>query len=251
MKDKIAIVTGGSRGIGAAIVKRVRRRGRQSLFYVRKFGIRRARLASETGASALRCPQGDPAAIAEAVDKIYSENGAIDVLVNNAGITRDGFMMTMPQSSWSEVLGTNLDGAFAWTKCAAKKMYAKKSGSIIFVSSVSALVGVAGRELRGEQRGAVRPREGMRRGARSERHTRKRDLPGIHRNRHDRQNSARHRSQAKGENSIKAFRQARRSRRSRPLPRLRRLLLHNGPNAHNRRRPDRLRVEIIMVGPIR
>lgn len=155
MKDKIAIVTGGSRGIGAAIVKRFAAAGAKVYFTYANSESAAHGLASETGASALRCPQGDPVAIAEAVDKIYSENGAIDVLVNNAGITRDGFMMTMPQSSWREVLDTNLDGAFAWTKCAAKKMYAKKSGSIIFVSSVSALVGVAGQANYAASKGAL------------------------------------------------------------------------------------------------
>lgn len=155
MKDKIAIVTGGSRGIGAAIVKRFAAAGAKVYFTYANSESAAHGLASETGASAMRCPQGDPVAIAEAVDKIYSENGAIDVLVNNAGITRDGFMMTMPQSSWREVLDTNLDGAFAWTKCAAKKMYAKKSGSIIFVSSVSALVGVAGQANYAASKGAL------------------------------------------------------------------------------------------------
>lgn len=155
MKDKIAIVTGGSRGIGAAIVKRFAAAGAKVYFTYANSESAAHGLASETGASAMRCPQGDPVAIAEAVDKIYSENGTIDVLVNNAGITRDGFMMTMPQSSWREVLDTNLDGAFAWTKCAAKKMYAKKSGSIIFVSSVSALVGVAGQANYAASKGAL------------------------------------------------------------------------------------------------
>lgn len=155
MKDKIAIVTGGSRGIGAAIVKRFAAAGAKVYFTYANSESAAHGLASETGASAMRCPQGDPVAIAEAVDKIYSENGAIDVLVNNAGITRDGFMMTMPQSSWREVLDTNLDGAFAWTKCAAKKMYAKKSGSIIFVSSVSALVGVVGQANYAASKGAL------------------------------------------------------------------------------------------------
>ena len=155
MKDKIAIVTGGSRGIGAAIGKRFAAAGAKVYFTYANSESAAHGLASETGASAMRCPQGDPVAITEAVDKIYSENGAIDVLVNNAGITRDGFMMTMPQSSWREVLDTNLDGAFAWTKCAAKKMYAKKSGSIIFVSSVSALVGVAGQANYAASKGAL------------------------------------------------------------------------------------------------
>lgn len=155
MKDKIVIVTGGSRGIGAAIVKRFAAAGAKVYFTYANSESAAHGLASETGASVMRCPQGDPVAIAEAVDKIYSENGAIDVLVNNAGITRDGFMMTMPQSSWREVLDTNLVGAFAWTKCAAKKMYAKKSGSIIFVSSVSALVGVAGQANYAASKGAL------------------------------------------------------------------------------------------------
>ncbi len=155
MENKTAIVTGGSRGIGRAIVKRFSAAGAKVYFTYASSESAALALAAETGAAALRCPQGDRDAIAEAVDGIYSERGAIDALVNNAGITRDGFMMTMPQSSWREVLDANLDGAFAWTKCVAKKMYAKKSGSIIFISSVSALVGNAGQANYAASKGAL------------------------------------------------------------------------------------------------
>lgn len=77
------------------------------------------------------------------------------MLVNNAGITRDNYLMLMPQSSWREVLQTNLDGAYEWTKCAAKKMYSQRSGSIVFISSVSGLVGVAGQTNYAASKGAI------------------------------------------------------------------------------------------------
>ena len=112
-------------------------------------------LARECGATAVRCPQNDAGKIAETVDTVYSENGAIDMLVNNAGITRDNYLMLMPQSSWREVLQTNLDGAYEWTKCAAKKMYSQRSGSIVFISSVSGLVGVAGQTNYAASKGAI------------------------------------------------------------------------------------------------
>ncbi len=63
--------------------------------------------------------------------------------------------MLMPKPSWREVIETNLDGAYEWTKCVAKKMYARKSGSIIFISSVSGLVGVAGQTNYAASKGAI------------------------------------------------------------------------------------------------
>lgn len=63
--------------------------------------------------------------------------------------------MLMPEKSWDDVLETNLDGAFEWTKCASKKMYAKKSGAILFIASVSGLVGVGGQTNYAASKGAI------------------------------------------------------------------------------------------------
>ena len=131
MGEKVAIVTGGSRGIGKAVVEKFAGAGIKVYFTYANSEDSAAKLAGECGATAIRCPQNDSEKIAETVDKIYAENGAIDILVNNAGITRDNFLMLMPKPSWREVIETNLNGAYEWTKCVAKKMYARKSGSII------------------------------------------------------------------------------------------------------------------------
>ena len=91
----------------------------------------------------------------EELDQIVKDFGKIDILVNNAGVVRDGFMMLMPQKDWDEVLDTNLNGAWRWTKAVSRKMYAKKSGSIIFISSVSGLVGVGGQTNYSASKGAI------------------------------------------------------------------------------------------------
>lgn len=155
MGGKVAIITGGSRGIGKAVVEKFAGAGIKVYFTYANSEDSAAKLAEKCGATAIRCPQNDSEKIAETVDKIYAENGTIDILVNNAGITRDNFLMLIPKASWRKVIETNLDGAYEWTKCVAKKMYARKSGSIIFISSVSGLVGVAGQTNYAASKGAI------------------------------------------------------------------------------------------------
>lgn len=121
MGGKVAIITGGSRGIGKAVVEKFAGAGIKVYFTYANSEDSAAKLAEKCGATAIRCPQNDSEKIAETVDKIYAENGTIDILVNNAGITRDNFLMLMPKASWREVIETNLDGAYEWTKCVAKK----------------------------------------------------------------------------------------------------------------------------------
>lgn len=144
LKGKVAIVTGGSRGIGAAIVEKLSCEGARVFFTYKSSAEKAEEVAKRSGAVGVRCAQGDAAAIGAAVDAVFGECGRVDILVNNAGITRDCLMLTMPESSWDDVLRVNASAAFEWTKCAARKMWLQKSGSVVFVSSVSALVGVAG-----------------------------------------------------------------------------------------------------------
>lgn len=155
LKGKIAIVTGASRGIGAATVRKLSELG-AIVFFTYKSSCGNARaLAEETGAVPVLCDQLDASKIEETADDIFAKTGSIDILVNNAGITRDGYLMLMPCDDWNSVLETNLNGAFRWTKCVAKKMYAKKRGSIVFVSSVSGLVGVAAQTNYSASKGAI------------------------------------------------------------------------------------------------
>lgn len=145
LAGKTAIIIGGSRGIGAAVARKFAARGAR-VFFTYKSGAEAAeRLAAETGATAVCCDQSDGAAIESAFEKIFAETGRIDVLVNNAGITKDSFLALMPERDFLSVLDTNAAGAFRWTKLAAKKMLSQKSGSIIFMSSASGLVGIGGR----------------------------------------------------------------------------------------------------------
>lgn len=155
MEKKTAIITGGSRGIGAAIARKFASENIDVFFTYFSSEDAARKLAEETGATPIRCPQNDRAEIAKTVDAVFSQRGKIDILVNNAGITRDNFLMLMPEKSWDDVLETNLDGAFEWTKCVSKKMYAKKSGAILFIASVSGLVGVGGQTNYAASKGAI------------------------------------------------------------------------------------------------
>lgn len=155
LKGKTAIVTGASRGIGAATVRKLSDLGANVFFTYKSSPDNAAALSNETRATPILCDQSDGVKIEKTVDEIFAQTGSIDILVNNAGITKDGFFMIMPCDDWNCVLETNLNGAFRWTKCVARKMYAQRRGAIIFVSSVSGLVGVAGQTNYAASKGAL------------------------------------------------------------------------------------------------
>jgi 3-oxoacyl-[acyl-carrier protein] reductase len=151
---QVAVVTGGSRGIGRAIVERFTRDGAR-VFFTYHQNEEQARIVAQAGATALACPQGDTAAIDAAVARIIQETGRIDILVNNAGITRDQFLMLMPESDWQQVLDVNLNGAFRWCKAVSRPMLLGRRGVIIQVASVSGLIGVAGQTNYAASKGAL------------------------------------------------------------------------------------------------
>lgn len=155
LDGKVAIVTGGSRGIGRAIVERFSAAGARVYFSFKSSAEAAGEVARATGAEAVCCDQGDGGAIAAAVDRVWAENGRLDILVNNAGITRDGYMMMMSKGDFDAVIDANLGGAFYWSKCVARKMYSQRSGSIVFISSVSAFKGVAGQANYGASKAAI------------------------------------------------------------------------------------------------
>ena len=149
LEGKVALVTGGSRGIGRAICIRLASMG--LLVYVNYVSqssaaeeVRRIILQAGGRAEVAGFDVADGKGVQEACKKIIDEAGSIDILVNNAGITRDGLMARMKESEWDEVLDTNLKGAFLCAKVASRAMMKKKWGRIINISSVSGAAGNAG-----------------------------------------------------------------------------------------------------------
>lgn len=149
LSGKHAVVTGGSRGIGRAIVLRLATQGADVLFSYRG----REDAAKETAAAvealgrravAVQGNASDPAS-AEAIVKAALEAfGSVEILVNNAGITRDDLIMRMSLDAWREVLETNLFGAFYAIKAVTRPMLKARAGRIVNISSVSGQAGQTG-----------------------------------------------------------------------------------------------------------
>jgi acetoacetyl-CoA reductase len=141
---RVAVVTGGTRGIGAAVGKALKEAG----FTVAVTYIGPGRQAdayrAETGIAAYRWDAADPAASEEGMRKVEAELGPVDVLVNNAGIVRDGFFHKMDWASWSAVIHTNLDSMFAMTRPVINGMRERGFGRIINISSVNGQKGQMG-----------------------------------------------------------------------------------------------------------
>jgi 3-oxoacyl-[acyl-carrier protein] reductase len=153
--NKVVVVTGGSRGIGRAVVEKFAAAGARVFFTFNQREDHAREVAAATGAVKIQCAQGDQAAIEAAVQQALSAAGTIDVLVNNAGITRDNWLMLMPPEDWNKVLDTNVSGAFRWCKAVSRVMLGARSGAIINVASISGLVGVAGQTNYCASKGAL------------------------------------------------------------------------------------------------
>lgn len=146
---RVAFVTGGSRGIGRAVVLSLVRDGHSVAFcYARDAdGAKETqRLAEADGGNvlAIRADVSDPAEIDSAFTQIENTLGPVTILVNNAGVTRDGLMMRMSDEHWREVLDTNLTAAFITIRRATPKMMKARFGRIVNISSVQGQVGAAG-----------------------------------------------------------------------------------------------------------
>jgi 3-oxoacyl-[acyl-carrier protein] reductase len=148
LEKRVAIVTGGSRGIGAAIVKRLAKDGLHVVAIARNLEklqqIVREVDAEGGSAEALACDIADSKALAAAVEGVAERLGRLDVLVNNAGITKDGLILRMDDSDFDSVVETNLKSAFVSIRSAARPMMRAKGGKIINISSVSGVAGNAG-----------------------------------------------------------------------------------------------------------
>lgn len=154
-EGQVVVVTGGSRGIGRAIVERFAAQGARVYFTFHQNTGAAAQVAAATGAEALQCSQTDAEAINAAVEKILAAAGKIDVLVNNAGITADTFLMLMPAADWNRVLDTNLNGAYRWCKAVTRPMLGARRGVVINLASIAGLVGVMGQTNYAASKGAL------------------------------------------------------------------------------------------------
>jgi len=148
LSGKVAIVTGASRGIGAAIAQRLAKDGFHVVAVARSLDKLEA-VAGEIkaaggSAEALAVDIADAKALAAAVEKVADTHGRLDCLVNNAGITKDGLILRMDDEDFDSVIDTNLKSAFVAIRTAARPMMRSKGGRIINISSVSGVAGNAG-----------------------------------------------------------------------------------------------------------
>ena len=146
---QLAVVTGGTRGIGLAVAHRLARDGFDLLISYRGDVVAAAACRDELAGSgrqvvviAAEVSSADDAG--RLIETAMSTFGRIDVLVNNAGITRDTLVMRMDESDWDAVISTNLKGAFLCAKAAIRPMLRAKRGRIVNMTSVVGLVGNAG-----------------------------------------------------------------------------------------------------------
>jgi acetoacetyl-CoA reductase len=141
---RVALVTGGTRGIGAAICRALQAAGSRVAANYGGNDEAAAKFNAETGIPTFKWDVSDFDASAEGVSRVQAEVGPIDVLVNNAGITRDGFFHKMTKEQWRAVLGTNLDSLFNVTRPVIDGMRARNFGRIVVISSINGQKGQMG-----------------------------------------------------------------------------------------------------------
>lgn len=144
MKNRIAIVTGGTRGIGRAISVDLKKAGCKVVASYAGNEEAAQAFRKDTGIEVIRFDVADFEQCQHAVRRIESEIGPVDILVNNAGITRDGFMHKMGEESWDAVLDTNLKSCFNMCRATIESMRARGYGRIISISSINGQMGQMG-----------------------------------------------------------------------------------------------------------
>lgn len=149
LKDKNCLVTGGSRGIGKSIALKLAELGANVAITYSRSSEAADEVVKEIQAYgvkgvAMQADAVDFARADEVVSEIVNEWGSLDVLVNNAGITKDNLLLRLDEQAWDDVINTNLKSVFNYSKAATKPMMRARGGSIINISSVVGLSGNAG-----------------------------------------------------------------------------------------------------------
>ncbi len=149
LDNKIAVVTGGSRGIGRAIALKLASQGAQIVVNYTSNSAAADSVVKEvealgSKAIAVQANVSMASDIENLIKETESQLGKIDILVNNAGITRDGLLIRMKEEDFDQVIDVNLKGVFLTTKLIGKKMLKQRAGSIVNITSVVGLMGNAG-----------------------------------------------------------------------------------------------------------
>jgi 3-oxoacyl-[acyl-carrier protein] reductase len=148
LQGKIAIVTGGTRGIGKAISIRLAREGATVIaIHIRPEAGEEARADFSAAGVEIHTRQAnvsDVDAVNDLVTSVIAEFGSIDILINNAGITRDGLLVRIKEDDWDTVMSINLKGTFNCIKAVTRPMMKARSGRIVNISSVVGVAGNAG-----------------------------------------------------------------------------------------------------------
>lgn len=154
LSGKVALVTGGGRGIGKAIALALGKAGATVVVNYNRSAADAQAVADEIGGVAVQADVSTEAGVTALLEAAESL-GSIDVVVNNAGITRDGLMLRMPDEDWSDVLDTNLTATFRLCRAAAATMLRQRSGSIINITSISGIRGNSGQANYAASKAAV------------------------------------------------------------------------------------------------
>lgn len=153
----VALVTGGSRGIGRAIVRALAADGWRVAFTWREREAEARRLADEIGDAArpFRFDLLDRARPGSLVLEVEEQVGPIRGLVNNAGVRRDGLLAALPDDGWDAIIDANLGGVFRCCRAAIPRMLSRRAGSIVNVSSLTAVHGLAGQAAYGAAKAGI------------------------------------------------------------------------------------------------
>ena len=149
LRNKVALVTGASRGIGRAVALKLASNGADiAIVYAGNDScaadVREEIKKLGTRAEIFKCDVSDFASAKDTVEAVKAAFGTIDILINNAGITRDGLIMTMKEEAFDEVVNVNLKGSFNMIRHCAAIFVKKRCGKIINISSIAGLIGNAG-----------------------------------------------------------------------------------------------------------
>jgi len=141
---RVAIVTGGTRGIGHAISVALKQKGYRVAANYAGNDTAAQQFQADTGIPVYKWSVADFDACVEGVARVEKDLGPVDVLVNNAGITRDGMFHKMTKQQWDDVIGTNLNGLFNMTRPVWEGMRARKFGRVVNISSINGQKGQMG-----------------------------------------------------------------------------------------------------------